>query len=718
MIRVPTTTSGAQLYNIKILRIYVAYLRERLGWTDRDVEELFRRCGSEVSVLLYEDNWFDQPFADVFYSSVVELTGDTDIAYKVGGYAIHDSAKGIAGRLLAGFLTPAVAYKNIGRIAAQYSKGAMLVSLESARNHAVVRAVVDKSCHEKPYQCRNRLGMLEAIPTFFGLPTAAVEHPACVHRGDSYCEYRLSWVEPPQRRVPLITLGVFVAAFATGLSVSSDAVLALLFSSGLAGAGYALLHYRSDKRLRRALSEQIEALRISTQTIERRHQESLLVAEINNLANRMMPLDKLCDVAARAIHEKMGYDRVTVFLVDREAQKLVTGAFAGFDVRDAQLLAETEFEIDPANTEGFLINVVNTGQPIFVRDVDSGLDRLSERSRDFVQHLGVKSFVAVPVGFERTVYAVIAADNVTPAKFLTNNDLELLSNVAKPIGVSFSNAVTFEQLQSANATLEEKVAERTVELVAARDEAVQANQAKSQFFANMSHELRTPLNAIIGYCDVLLEEATDEGLESFSGDLEKIMASGWHLLGLIDNVLDVSKIEAGRMELYIETFEVRNLVDDIESITSPLARKNNNSLSIVCDESLGTMTADETKVRQIVLNLIGNACKFTENGRVTLRVTSPAPRFGTVVFEISDTGIGIPADKLGMLFQEYSQVEHSTTKLYGGTGLGLALSRQLSRMMDGDITVRSERGQGAIFTVTLPRHVSVPAQSPGRAAEA
>ncbi len=695
----------AQWYNVKILRVYVAYLRERLGWRDAQVEDLFRRCGSEISILLYEDNWYDQAFADTFYANLVEMTGDRDISYKVGRHAIDESAKGIAGRVLSSFLSPAVAYKNIGRIAAQYSKGANLVPIESGDSHAVIRAVIAPGCQERPYQCRNRIGMLEAVPTFFALPTAVVEHPKCVHRGDEYCDYHITWVASGQRYVAPLTVLVLALASGIAWSLSSEPLLALLFGGGVAGAGYTLFHYGANKRLRRALSEQVEALRISAQTIERRHQESLLVAEINNLVSTMMPIEKLCDVAARAIHEKMGYDRVTIFQVDRDENKLITGSFAGFNLQDAQLLAQAEFHIDPDNTEGFLVSVVNTGEPIFVRDVDAGLGHLSDRSQRFIQRLGVKSFIAVPIAFEKTVFGVIAADNVTPAKFLSNNDLQLLGSVANPIGVSFSNAMVYEELRRINATLEEKVAERTVELVDARDEAIQANQAKSQFFATMSHELRTPMNAVIGYCEVLLEEASEEGLDAFVGDLQKILSSAWHLLELIDSVLDVSKIEAGRMELYIETFSVRGLIENVESIVTPLARKNGNVLEVQCDKDIGTMTADETKVRQILLNLMGNACKFTHSGRVSLRCIAtdlPEPH---VLFEVCDTGIGIPLDKIGELFQEYAQVDGSTNKLYGGTGLGLVLSQRLCQMMGGDITVTSELGTGSCFTARLPRHV-------------
>jgi len=234
----------------------------------------------------------------------------------------------------------------------------------------------------------------------------------------------------------------------------------------------------------------------------------------------------------------------------------------------------------------------------------------------------------------------------------------------------------------------------------------EVSQHKSNFLANMSHELRTPLNAIIGYSEMLQEEAEETDAEAFLPDLQRINAAGKHLLGLINDILDLSKIEAGRMDLFLETFEVGRLVQDVESIVQPLMEKNGNSLIVTCPGDLGTMHADQTKLRQALFNLLSNAAKFTERGSISLTVEREADDWLT--FSVSDTGIGMTEEQLGQLFEAFSQAEASTRSKYGGTGLGLAISRHFCRLMGGDLTVSSIYGQGSTFTVRLPAVVSEP----------
>jgi len=229
----------------------------------------------------------------------------------------------------------------------------------------------------------------------------------------------------------------------------------------------------------------------------------------------------------------------------------------------------------------------------------------------------------------------------------------------------------------------------------------------------MSHELRTPLNVIIGYSEMLLEDAEDLGQEEFIPDLEKINSAGKHLLGLINAVLDLSKIEAGKMDLYLETFDVAGMVEDTAAVVQPLVMKNGNELRIECPDTVGSMRADLTKVRQAVFNLLSNASKFTKDGAITLNVTRQTGdgEDARITLSVSDTGIGMTREQMDRLFQEFSQADASTTRNFGGTGLGLALSRRLCRMMGGDITVESEPGEGSTFTIRLPAEVRDPAKS-------
>jgi signal transduction histidine kinase/CheY-like chemotaxis protein len=337
--------------------------------------------------------------------------------------------------------------------------------------------------------------------------------------------------------------------------------------------------------------------------------------------------------------------------------------------------------------EGATGQAVLRREPVQAPDIGDEKSYATTRLRTVLLRLGYRSVLAVPLLSEQRILGVLTVWRQAAGLF-PDEVVKLLQTFASQSALAIQNARLFRELQAKSRELEV------------------ASRHKSEFLANMSHELRTPLNAIIGYSEMLQEEAREQSAEGFVPDLQRINAAGKHLLELINGVLDLSKIEAGKMDLYLETFGVEALVRDVAAVLEPLAQKNANRLEVQCAPGVGAMRADLTKLRQALFNLLSNACKFTERGVVSVAVMREGAADGdSIVFAVSDTGIGMTPEQMARLFEEFGQVDASTTRRYGGTGLGLALSRRLCRMMGGDVTVASEPGRGSTFTIRLPAEV-------------
>jgi signal transduction histidine kinase len=265
----------------------------------------------------------------------------------------------------------------------------------------------------------------------------------------------------------------------------------------------------------------------------------------------------------------------------------------------------------------------------------------------------------------------------------TDKQIEMVSIFADQAAIAIENARMFDEIQDKN---------RQLQL---------ASEHKSQFISSVSHELRTPLNAIIGLTEMMVNSAARFGTEKALEPLQRVNRAGTHLLGLINQVLDLSK--AGKLELNPQTVELAPLIDEVVGTARQLAEQNKNRLAVESSDDLGALTTDPMRLRQILLNLLSNACKFTKEGEVKLRVQRVADGRSWIELAVADSGIGMTAEQQAKLFEEFSQADASTAQRFGGTGLGLAISRRLARMMGGDVTVASEPGKGSVFTVRLPR---------------
>jgi two-component system, NtrC family, sensor kinase len=296
---------------------------------------------------------------------------------------------------------------------------------------------------------------------------------------------------------------------------------------------------------------------------------------------------------------------------------------------------------------------------------------------------GFRTTLAVPMLREGIPIGVMALTRAEVRPF-TDKQIELVSTFADQAAIAIENVRLFDEIQDKNRQLAE------------------ASEHKSQFLASMSHELRTPLNAIIGLTEMMVKNAARFGTEKAQEPLQRVNRAGTHLLGLINQVLDLSKIEAGKLELNPQTVQLAPLINEVIGTAGQLAEQNKNRLVVDAQENLGALTVDPMRLRQILLNLLSNACKFTKAGEVKLAARKVSNGSNFVEFAVSDTGIGMTAEQQAKLFEEFSQADAATAQRFGGTGLGLAITRKLARMMGGDVTVASEPGKGSVFTVRLP----------------
>jgi signal transduction histidine kinase len=426
-----------------------------------------------------------------------------------------------------------------------------------------------------------------------------------------------------------------------------------------------------------------EALQARTRELTRSVEELQALGEVSQAVNSTLDLHTvLTRIVSHAV-QLSGTDGGAIYEYDEST--LAFHLRATHQMQDELIAA---LRTSPMQLgEGALGQAAATREPVQVSDI-SEQGSYQGRRRNLLAQYGFRAVLAIPLLQEEHIIGGLVVRRKSPGEFPPQL-VDLLRTFAAHSALAIQNARLFRELEEKGHQIEI------------------TSRYKSEFLANMSHELRTPLNAIIGYSEMLQEEAEDLGQEDFLPDLQKINAAGKHLLTLINDILDLSKIEAGRMDLYLETFDLADMIHDVATTVQPLVKKNANTLVVQCADNLGPMRADLTKVRQALFNLLSNACKFTKQGTVALEITRQAEDGAEwMTFRISDTGIGMPPEQMGRLFQAFSQAEASTARQYGGTGLGLAITKRFCQMMGGDVTVESEVGKGATFTIRLPTEVT------------
>ena len=431
---------------------------------------------------------------------------------------------------------------------------------------------------------------------------------------------------------------------------------------------------RLDEEQRRAAAEVGRVNEELTRSV--RQLEAL--SEVGQAISSTLDMETvLATIVSRAV-QLTGLDSGSIYEYDEQSEEFHLRAAEHADDEMLAALRRTSIR----KGEGAVGLTALTRQPTQISDIQD--PTYQTRLREVLVHAGYRALLAVPLLRESQIIGALAVSRKLPGPF-ASEVVELLKTFAVQSALAIQNARLFRD-----------VAEQGRQLQV-------ASQLKSQFLANMSHELRTPLNAIIGVTEMLHEDARELSRDDELEPLERVLRAARHLLALINDILDLSKIEAGKIDLHVETFPIAPLVADVVATLETLALKNHNRVVADYASDIGTMTADQMRVRQALLNLASNATKFTENGTITVRVnreTQDARPWVTMA--VTDTGIGMTPEQMARLFEEFVQADASTTRKYGGTGLGLAISRRFCQMMGGDIDVESEPGHGSTFTISLP----------------
>jgi signal transduction histidine kinase len=422
-----------------------------------------------------------------------------------------------------------------------------------------------------------------------------------------------------------------------------------------------------------------EEVQARTSELSQSVEELRALGEVSQAVNSTLELQTVLDTIVARAAQISGTEAGAIYVFDEGQKEFQLSAT--FGMSEDMIAAVRNIHAEISAAVGLLTETHEPSQTPDLRGLPS------TAVNEVILRAGYRARLLVPLVRSGKVVGALVVRRKAPGEFPANT-VELLQTFAAQSMLAIQNARLFAEIEDKGRQLAE------------------ASQHKSQFLANMSHELRTPLNAIIGVTEMLREDA--EALKQDTEPLDRVLGAGRHLLALINDILDLSKIEAGRMELQLERFALAPLIASVVKTIEPLVAKNANQVAVQCDAEIGTVRADQMRLRQALLNLMSNANKFTDHGTISIDARQGQDDGRDwVSIAVTDTGIGMTVEQMGKLFQEFSQASSSTASKYGGTGLGLAISKRFCQMMGGDITVESEPGRGSTFTIRLPKIVEV-----------
>jgi len=442
--------------------------------------------------------------------------------------------------------------------------------------------------------------------------------------------------------------------------------------------------------MNKALAESERSLEqkvaVRTEELEDAIEEISDIQEIAHTVNTTLDLDQVIQAMRNALLRTFHFDQLSVFLLSEDRQYLRIDRMAGVELSEDIQTRVLQEGIPMSEESSILVSAVLEGKPRWATDLaPDSVEAMSPSDRWMFELNPMKSLLVCPLQIKGATIGAVVFGNTRKSVDVGAEELNRIKRYVTPLSTMIRNANLFQEAQKARA------------------DAIESSKAKSQFLANMSHELRTPLNAIIGYSEMLSEQAEEDDKREYADDLEKIRKSGIFLLELISGVLDLTKIESGKLEVNMSRFDVGDLLSEVVMASQPQVKKNSNRLEESKFEHLGEMNSDLTKVRQILLNLLSNAAKFTEQGMIRLDAARTSrDDVEWLTFKVTDNGIGMSPEQLEHVFNAFTQADSSTSRKYGGTGLGLTISKEFCEMLGGNISVESNPGQGSVFTLKLP----------------
>ncbi len=810
-VRTPADNFDEALYNSRLIKNYAEYIRD--PYPEIDIEPILDYAGITHHELEDQGHWFTQTQVDRFHEKLSQKAGDPHISRKVGRFAASSQASGTFRQYALGLITPASAYRMLGIFASNMTRATAFEVRKISSNKIEVTVRAKRGTKEKPYQCDNRLGLLESVGKVLTNKFAKIEHPICLHEGGVFCRYNITWEKNRFRTIRifggLLSLAFFVSAFALlfFLPISNWIIFALGFALVIMSI-FLYSEFLEKKEQRGVIETQGNAAKDLLDEMKIRYNSALLMQEIGQATSEVLDKDRVVREVLKLMEKRLDFDRGMIMLSDKNQTRLLFSAGYGYDRRLAEVLEKTEFHLDRKDSKGIGVEAFKKQESFIVDDVNKIKGDLSDKSLEFVKITNANSFICVPIVYEKQSLGILVADNVTSKRSLTQSDMSLLKGIASQAAINIIEAMTFQKIQESEEkyrTILESIEEgyfevdlagrltffndsickilgysrkelmgmgnrdytdsetaarmykafnetyrtgtpaniidyriirkdggtRSLELTASllkhssgepagfrgvvRDvterkhaeelhreklAAEAASRAKSQFLANMSHEIRTPLNGIIGMTELAMMREMDSKHRNI---LQTIQTESNSLLGIINDVLDFSKIEAEMLELEEISFEPASVVDNVvNAFAHSVEQKGLEIKSALTRDVPETVVGDPGRLRQILINLVGNAVKFTQKGEISIEV-HPADDLDKKVrlrFEVKDTGIGIPRDKRRTIFESFTQADSSTTRKYGGTGLGTTISKHLAELMGGEIGVESELGVGSCFWFT------------------